>query len=174
MYNFPNSVCAQLTPATGNYCSLITSFSRARPLLTRNKSTSLPSVAQRRTEHMTSEHTAGHAQFMEGTFVQITGHFSTAMVPAGIFGEGKQPTAVMCIYEKLAEKQPDTQGSNGLVRCLGWLSLNSNKLTTYLLMSRRLQCGSTKYDVMHLKILKADTRGERIQRAKWPGRLTSV
>jgi len=31
------------------------------------------------------------------------------------------------------KEQPDTQGSDGPADCLGWLSLSSNKLTTYLL-----------------------------------------
>jgi len=77
-----------------NHRSPIIAFSRARPLLNRNKSTSLPSVPQRRTEHMTSAHIAGHAQSVEITFVLITGHFITAVVLAGIFGAGEQPTAV--------------------------------------------------------------------------------
>ena len=48
---------------------------------------------------MTSEHTAGHAQFLAGTFVLTKGHSSTAVVTAGIFGEVEhfgQPTAVTC------------------------------------------------------------------------------
>ena len=62
---------------------------------------------------MTPEHTAGHAQFLVGTFVLTIvgtfvltkGHASTAVVPAGLFGEGEhfgQPTAVTCNYKKLA------------------------------------------------------------------------
>jgi hypothetical protein len=57
---------------------------------------------------MTSEHTAGHAQFVEGTFVLTTGHFSPAVVPAGIFSESEQPTAVTCNYERLAERNSQT------------------------------------------------------------------
>jgi len=52
---------------------------------------------------MTSEHTAGHAQFLVGTF----GHSSTAVAIAGIFGEVEhfgQPTVVTCNYEGLAAR----------------------------------------------------------------------
>jgi len=45
---------------------------------------------------MTSEHTAGHAHLLVGTFVLTKGHSSSAVVTAGIFGEGEhfvQPTA---------------------------------------------------------------------------------
>ena len=48
------------------------------------------------------------------------------MYLAGIFGEGEQPTAVTCNYERNSQ----THGSDGPVGCL---ALNSNKLTTYLL-----------------------------------------
>ena len=78
---------------------------------------------------MSSEHTAGHAQFLVGTFVLTKGHSSTAVVPAGLVGEGEhfgQPTA--------GRKKPETQGSEGPLGCLGWLSGNSNKLTTCLLV----------------------------------------
>jgi len=56
---------------------------------------------------MTSEHTAGHAEFLVGIFVLTKGHSSTAVVPAGLFGEGEhfgQPTAVTSNYERLAER----------------------------------------------------------------------
>jgi len=56
---------------------------------------------------MPSEHSAGHAQFLVGTFVLTKGLFSTAVVTAGIFGEVEhfgQPTAVTCIYERMAER----------------------------------------------------------------------
>jgi len=65
----------------------------------------------------------------------------------GIFGE--QPTAVTCNYERLAERS-QTHGSDGPAFFLGWLSLKSNKLTTYLFMFRRLHWGGVKYDVTHL------------------------
>jgi hypothetical protein len=58
---FLSSVCVQLTPATDRHRSPITAFSPTHPLLNHNKSTSLPSVPQRRTEHMQCEHTAGQA-----------------------------------------------------------------------------------------------------------------
>ena len=66
-----------------------------------------PATSQRRNEHMTSEHTAGHAQFLVGTFVLTKRHSSTAVAIAGIFGEVEhfgQPTAVTCNYEGLAER----------------------------------------------------------------------
>ena len=51
------------------------------------------------------------------------GYFSTAAVPAGIYGEGEQPTAMTCNYERLAGKeQPYTKGSDGRVGCQGWLN----------------------------------------------------
>ena len=55
---------------------------------------------------MTSEYTAGHAQFLIGTVVLTKGHSSTAVIPAGLFGEGEyfgQPAAVTCNYKRLAE-----------------------------------------------------------------------
>jgi hypothetical protein len=54
------------------------------------------------------------------------------VVLAGIFGEGEQLTAMTCNYKRLAERNSQTQGSDGPVGCQGWLSLD-NKLTTYLL-----------------------------------------
>jgi len=50
----------------------------------------------------------------------------TAQGRAGIFGEGEQPTAVTCNYKRLAERNSQTDR-------VGCLSLNNNKLTTYLL-----------------------------------------
>ena len=50
---------------------------------------------------------AGHAQFLVGTFVLTKGHASTAVVPAGLVGDGEhfgQPTAVTCNYKRLAER----------------------------------------------------------------------
>jgi hypothetical protein len=35
---------------------------------------------------------------------------SIAVVPAGIFGEGEQPTIVTCNYERLAERNSKTHG----------------------------------------------------------------
>jgi len=52
---------------------------------------------------MTSEHTAGHAQFLVGIFVLTKGHSSTAVVTAGIFGEVEhfgQPNDVTFNYER--------------------------------------------------------------------------
>jgi len=57
-------------------------------------------------------------------------HTAVLQFPAGIFGEGEQPTAVTCNYERLAERNSQTHGSDVP---LGWLALNSNTLTTYLL-----------------------------------------
>jgi len=55
--------------------------------------------------------------------VLTEGYFSTAAVPAGIYGEGEQPTAMTCNYERLAGKeQPYTKGSDGRVGCQGWLN----------------------------------------------------
>jgi len=56
---------------------------------------------------MTSEHTAGHTQFLVGTVVLTKGHSSIAVVIAGIFDKVEyfgQPTAVTCNYERLAER----------------------------------------------------------------------
>jgi hypothetical protein len=71
-------------------------------------------------------------------------HFSIEVVPAGIFGEVEQPNALTCNYVRMADRNQThnvhrIRGSDGLVRSLRWLSLNSNKLTTYVLMSKRLQ-----------------------------------
>jgi len=79
------SVCAWPLLQTTTAVWLLPSVSP----LERNKSTSLPPVPQRRTKHKTSEHTAGHAQFLVGTFVLTKGYFSTAVLSAGIFGEGE-------------------------------------------------------------------------------------
>ena len=57
---------------------------------------------------MQSEHTAGQAQLVEGTFVPTKDHCSTAVVPAGIFGDGEQPSAVTGNYERLAERNSPT------------------------------------------------------------------
>jgi len=74
------------------------------------------------------------------SFVLTKGHFSIAVVPAGIFGEGKQPTDMTCNYERQAEIYTHCVQNAGFRRTGGlrWLSLNSNKLNTYLLMSRKL------------------------------------
>jgi len=166
MYNFPNSVRVQLTPATDNHRSPITSFSRARALLIRNKSTSLPSVPQRRTEH-----TAGHTEFVEGTFVLNTGHFSTAVVPAGIFSEGEQPTAVTCNYERLAERNSQTRRVQpDRWALLHWTAIN--------LPHTCLCPGGCNEEARNMSrtwtTLKADTGGARLQRARWPGLLNSL
>ena len=69
---------------------------------------SVTKFPQLRTKHMQSEHTAGQAQFVEGTFVLTKDHCSTAVVPAGIFGDSEQPSAVTRNYEKLAETNSQT------------------------------------------------------------------
>ena len=63
---------------------------------------------QRRAKHMQSEYTAGQAQLVEGTFVLTKDHCSSAVVPAGIFGECEQPSAVTGNYERLAERNSQT------------------------------------------------------------------
>jgi len=63
---------------------------------------------QRRTKHMQSAHTAGQAQFVEGTFVLTKERCSTAVVPVGIFGDGEQPSSVTGNYERLAERNSPT------------------------------------------------------------------
>jgi len=41
--------------------------------------------------------------------VLTEGYFSTAVVLAGIVGEGEQPTAMTCNYKRLAERKSQTQ-----------------------------------------------------------------
>jgi hypothetical protein len=65
--------------------------------------------------------------------VLTEGYFSTAVVPAGIFDEVEQPTAMMCNYKRFAERNSQTHR----VQTDRWAvwdgSLKSNILTTYLL-----------------------------------------
>ena len=76
------------------------------PSAERSNSTSLPSV-RNVAPNTCRLNTLLATQFLVGTFVLTKGHFSTAVVTAGIFGEGEhfgQPTAVTCNYERLAER----------------------------------------------------------------------
>ena len=105
------------------------------PSVERSNSTSLPSV-RNVAPNTYRLNTLLATQFLVGTFVLTKGHFSTAVVTAGIYGKCEhfvQPTAVTCSYERLAAETARNTGSDGPVGCLGWLSLNSSKLTTYLL-----------------------------------------
>jgi hypothetical protein len=57
---------------------------------------------------MQYEQTAGQTQFVAGIIVLSEGHFSTAVVPAGILGEDEQPTAMTYNYKRLAERNSHT------------------------------------------------------------------
>jgi len=112
--------------------------------LNRNKSTSVIKFPQRHTKHVQSAHTAGQAQFVEGTFVLTKERCNTAVVPAGIFGDGEQPSADGELQKAGRKEQPNTQGSDGLADCLGWLAPNSLNLQHTCLVSRRLQRGRAR------------------------------
>ena len=91
-------------------------------------------------------------------------HCSTAEVRAGIFGEGEQPTAVTCNYERLAERNSQTDRW----AVFHWTEIN---LPHTCCVSRRLQWGRARY-VIYLTI--SDTRGTAMQCARWPGWMNLV
>ena len=96
------SACRPLQTATAaHYC-----LQYRPPSAERSNSTSLPSV-RNVAPNTCRLNTLLATQFLVGTFVLTKGHFSTALVTAGIFGKVEhfgQPTAVTCNYERLAER----------------------------------------------------------------------
>jgi hypothetical protein len=82
---------------------------------------------------MQYEHTDDQAQFVAGIFMLTEGHFSTAVVPAGIFGEDEQPTAMTYNYKSLTERNSHIHRVQTDWWAVWGGSLNSNILTTYLL-----------------------------------------
>ena len=160
MFNF------RLTPATDSHRSPITTFSNARPLL--NAATAhLCHRFRNVATHTCRLNTLLATQFLVGTFVLTKGHFSTPLqefsAKLNILNSQLLWRVIMKGWQKETTRNT---GSDGPVGYLGWLSLNSNKLTTYLL---GVQDGARDMTSYTWPTLKTDTRGAQIQRVKWPG-----
>ena len=93
------------------------------------------------------------------------------MVPAGIFGEGEQPTAVTCNYERMAERNGQTHRVK-TDRWAVWCSFHCTAINlphTYLCPEG---CnGGGRCGVTHLT--NSQSRHQR-QCARWPGRMNLV
>jgi hypothetical protein len=81
---------------------------------------------------------------------------------------------VMCSYKRLAERNSQThtmhrlQVSDGPDGSLGWLQLNSSKLTTYLLDVQQIAMREHEMMSYTWTTLKAETRGAQTHCARWP------